>query len=84
MAVENLTSREKAAILMIALGKNYAAKLYTLLPEDEVEQLTLSITNMRRVSPRNQRCGPYRICGNVHGPENDFGRRPGCSKGDTE
>ncbi|MGI6175464.1 MAG: flagellar motor switch protein FliG [Christensenellales bacterium] len=44
-----LTSKEKAAVLMISLGKDHAAKLYRYLTDDEVEQLTLAITGMRRV-----------------------------------
>jgi flagellar motor switch protein FliG len=46
-----LTSREKAAILMIMLGKDHAAQIYKHLNEDEVEQLTLSITSTRHVDP---------------------------------
>jgi len=34
---------------MITLGKEYAAKLYKFLTDEEIEQLTLSITNVRRV-----------------------------------
>lgn len=49
MANNTLSSREKAAVLMITLGKNYAAKLYQYLADEEIEQLTLSITGMRRV-----------------------------------
>ncbi|MDL2289333.1 flagellar motor switch protein FliG [Clostridia bacterium OttesenSCG-928-F22] len=44
-----LSQKEKAAVLMITLGKNHAAKLYQYLTDEEVEQLTLSITGMRRV-----------------------------------
>lgn len=51
MAGEPFTSREKAAILMISLGKEHAAKLFPYLTEDEVEQLTLSISSMRRIDP---------------------------------
>ena len=51
MAGESFTSREKAAILMISLGKERAAKLFPYLSEDEVEQLTLSISSMRRIDP---------------------------------
>lgn len=47
----NLTPREKAAILLISLGKDYAAALYKHLSEDEISQLTLSITTTRRVDP---------------------------------
>jgi flagellar motor switch protein FliG len=48
---ERFTLREKAAVLMIMLGKEYAARVFKYLSEDEVEQLTLSITSMRRVEP---------------------------------
>ncbi|MDR1620027.1 MAG: flagellar motor switch protein FliG [Clostridiales bacterium] len=50
-ARDALTPREKAAVLMITLGKNYAAKLYQYLTDEEIEQLTLSITSVRRVEP---------------------------------
>ena len=50
-AREKYTAREKAAILMITLGKEYAAKIYKYLTEEEIEQLTLSITSTRRVEP---------------------------------
>lgn len=50
-ARDALSSKEKAAILMITLGKEYAAKLYPYLSEEEVEQLTLSITSIRRIDP---------------------------------
>ena len=43
--------REKAAVLMITMGKDFAAKVYKFLTEDEIEQLTLSITSMHRVDP---------------------------------
>lgn len=46
---EGMTSKDKAAILMITLGKDYAAKLYKFLTDEEIEQLTLAITSMRRV-----------------------------------
>lgn len=51
MASQNLSPREKAAILMISLGKDYAAELYQHLSEEEISQLTLSITSIRRVDP---------------------------------
>jgi flagellar motor switch protein FliG len=47
--MSNLTTREKAAILMITLGREHSASLYRHLSEDEIEQLTLSITSMRRI-----------------------------------
>lgn len=50
-ATNQYTSKDKAAILMITLGKEYAAKVYKYLTEEEIEQMTLSITSMRRVEP---------------------------------
>jgi len=43
--------KEKAAILLISLGKEYSAELYKFLSEDEISDLTLSITTTRRVDP---------------------------------
>jgi flagellar motor switch protein FliG len=48
-AAEKLTGREKAAILLIALGKDYSSKVFRHLKDEEIEQLTLDITNVRRV-----------------------------------
>lgn len=44
---ENLSSKEKAAVLMVALGKEYSSKLYQHLTDEEIEQLTLGITGLR-------------------------------------
>jgi len=44
-----LSGKEKAAILLIALGKEYSSKIFKHLRDDEIEQLTLDITNVRRV-----------------------------------
>jgi len=44
-----LTGREKAAILLIALGKERASQIYKHLREDEIEQLTLEIANLTKV-----------------------------------
>ncbi len=51
MVREKLTTKEKAAVLMITMGKDYAAKVFKYLSEEEIEQLTLGITSMRRVDP---------------------------------
>lgn len=51
MVREKLTTKEKAAVLMITVGKDYAAKVFKYLTEEEIEQLTLGITSMRRVEP---------------------------------
>ncbi len=44
-----LTGKEKVAILLIALGRDYSAKIFKHLRDDEIEQITLDITNVRRV-----------------------------------
>ncbi|SFP59264.1 flagellar motor switch protein FliG [Caldicoprobacter faecalis] len=44
-----LTGRKKAAILLIALGKEKASEIYKHLNEDEIEQLTLEIANLSKV-----------------------------------
>lgn len=49
--MREINSREKAAILMIILGKENAAKIYKHLNEEEVEQLTLGITSLGHVKP---------------------------------
>ncbi len=46
MASNLLSTKEKAAILMVALGKDISAKIYKYLNEDEIEQLTLDITGL--------------------------------------
>lgn len=46
-----LSGKEKAAILLIALGPDKSAKIFNHLPDEEIEELTLEIANMRRVSP---------------------------------
>jgi len=43
----NLLPKEKAAILMVALGREVSSKIYKHLSEEEIEQLTLSITGLR-------------------------------------
>lgn len=48
------TSREKAAILMIAIGKESSSKILKQLNEEEIEQLTLEIANMRKIDSQTQ------------------------------
>jgi flagellar motor switch protein FliG len=45
-----ISGKEKAAILLISLGPDYSAKIFSHLPDDEIESLTLEIANMRRIS----------------------------------
>ncbi len=49
LTVESLSPREKAAVLLISLGKDSSAQIYKYLTGDEIEQLTLTITSIRRV-----------------------------------
>ncbi len=49
LTVESLSPREKAAVLLISLGKESSAQIYKYLTGDEIEQLTLTITSIRRV-----------------------------------
>jgi flagellar motor switch protein FliG len=45
-----LTGRQKAAILLISLGPDVSASVYKHLSEEEIEKLTLEISNMRQVT----------------------------------
>ncbi|ARK31001.1 flagellar motor switch protein FliG [Halalkalibacter krulwichiae] len=51
MATTNkgLTGKQKAAILLISLGPDVSAQVYKHLSEEEIEQLTLEIANVRKV-----------------------------------
>ncbi|EFM13055.1 flagellar motor switch protein FliG [Paenibacillus curdlanolyticus YK9] len=44
-----LSGRQKAAILLITLGPEVSAEIFKQLREDEIEQLTLEIANVRKV-----------------------------------
>ncbi len=47
--LRRITGRQKAAILLIALGQEVAAKIYKELAPEEVEQLTFEIANLTKV-----------------------------------
>lgn len=49
-----LTSKQKAAILLISLGPEVASNIYRHLREDEIEQLTLEIATMRKVDSQDR------------------------------
>lgn len=49
-----LSKREKAAILLIGMGKNQASRIYKYLSQDEIETLTLAITTTKRTSTEEQ------------------------------
>lgn len=50
MAQTKLTGRQKAAILIVSLGPEIAANIYRFLKEEDIEQLTLEIANLNKVS----------------------------------
>lgn len=52
MTKEEYTSRQKAAMLLIALGPEKSSKIFKHLKEEEIEQLTLEIANIKAVSPK--------------------------------
>lgn len=48
------SGKEKAAILLIALGPEKSAQIFKHLKEEEIEQLTLEIANIRTISPETK------------------------------
>lgn len=47
----DLTGKEKAAILLIAIGPEKSAEIFRNLSDVEVEELTLEIANTRQINP---------------------------------
>jgi flagellar motor switch protein FliG len=45
-----LSGRQKAAILMIYLGSDLSSKVFRNLGEDDIEQLTMEIANLRKIT----------------------------------
>lgn len=43
-----LSNREKAAILLVALGKEYSSEIYKHLTDEEIEKITLGITSLEQ------------------------------------
>lgn len=48
--LEKMTNRKKAAILLIALGKDYSSQILKYLNKDEVESAALDIANMKYIT----------------------------------
>lgn len=44
-----MTGKQKAAILLIALGPDISAQIFKHLREEDIEKITLEIANQRRV-----------------------------------
>src|SRR5690554_2536436 len=46
----NINGKRKAAILLLALGPDLSARIFQHLSDDEIEELTLEIANMQKVT----------------------------------
>ncbi len=53
-ATATLTGKEKTAILLITLGPERSAKIFEHLSDEEIEELTLEIANVRKVTPEEK------------------------------
>ena len=47
---KNMAGTEKAALLVLSLGEDHAAKLFSLLDEDEIKELSQTMANLGAVS----------------------------------
>jgi len=62
---DQFSGLQKAAILLIAIGPDKSAQVFKHLKEEEIEQLTLEIANMRTVAPDDKEAileEFYQIC----------------------
>jgi len=65
MTSKKMSSKGKAAAVIINLGSDYASKVYKYLREDEVEQLTLQIATMNELQPESMDTAMeefYKLC----------------------
>lgn len=53
-AIEDLSSREKAAIILIAMGKESSAQIMRYLSEAEIETITTEIVKVENVSSKTE------------------------------
>ncbi len=49
-----LTGKQKAAILLISMGREASSKVYNHLSEEEIEQLTLAIATVKKVDAKEK------------------------------
>ncbi|OCA89626.1 flagellar motor switch protein FliG [Pradoshia sp. D12] len=49
-----LTGKQKAAVLLISMGPDVSANVYKHLSEEEIEKLTLEISGVRKVGPKEK------------------------------
>jgi flagellar motor switch protein FliG len=50
----SLTGKQKAAVLLISMGPDVSANVYKHLSEEEIEKLTLEISGVRKVGPKEK------------------------------
>lgn len=51
---EELTTKQKAAIIMMVLGAEYSGDVLKFLKEEQVEQLTVEVARLERVTPEQR------------------------------
>lgn len=51
MEYQALSSNVKAAILLVSLGKEYCAKIFKRLSDEELEKISYEISNLQKVEP---------------------------------
>ena len=51
---EKLSAEQKAAVLLVALGPEIAAEVYKHLKEEFLEQITLQLANLQRITPEEK------------------------------
>lgn len=49
-----LTGKQKAAILLISMGKEASSKVFSHMADEEIEQLTLAIANIKKVDAKEK------------------------------
>jgi flagellar motor switch protein FliG len=54
MALQDLTGRQKIAVLLVGLGEEAASKIMNDLSQEEVEDITIELASMRAVPPELQ------------------------------
>ncbi|MBX6377979.1 MAG: flagellar motor switch protein FliG, partial [Clostridia bacterium] len=53
--LKELRPKQKAAVLLVAMGPELSAQVFRHLRDDEIEQLTLELANLRQVDPEERR-----------------------------
>ena len=52
--VDRISGKRKAALLLLALGRDSTVQLFKNLNEDEVSDLTMELARISKVSPKEQ------------------------------